>query len=547
MTSTPPRVFYRRTPAGWVRTAALRHTDRGYAPIGAPPAAGTGAPPAQTPTDGLPFEVPAGLSSLGGRVFAHVINPYKVSIDDSANPGDYWDRNFLQGVPGEGGLHTPYGGMTRDRPLIRPPRGGDWTLADARDDVRWAVEGGIDGFAVDVLSVSTASTSSTAWYRKIIEAANLEEPGFKVVPQVDPGGSIGSAAVADITARIAEYAYVAPVRGQTTGNTWLQSAYRLDNGDFVLAAWRPELKTASWWQTIIDDLEAQYGMSVVFQPTFLTWSQSANYLSLPTVAEGHWGDGADPQIALTFSDKAGTARSRGHEYWAPVWAGDFRPYANPVPDGSADESHGTEAWRNYWARAISDTADHILLATWTDYREGCALRPGVKAGRSWLDIGLYWLIKYKTGSFPAVLRDAVYLSHRDQFITTAQRPALSAFRSGQTRRMEHWTARNGERAPADEVEVLLFLTAAATVTVNVGVNQHVVNAPAGVSAHYVPLAFGAVSAQVVRGGATVAAVTSPATVIAAPYHDDWGVYVSSSLRPPVEQGQFHLSPYLPST
>lgn len=521
-------------------------------------------PPSGTPTDGLAFEVPANLvgHTSGKIVGVHYFTfPTSVSNDDpdgnvSGYIGDYWYRNWLQGTPGEGGVWTPIGGYTRDRPLVitkdgapRPRVEADWKLADAADDVAWAMEAGIDVFMCDVLN-SDAANENNVRYLKAAQASDALGGTLKVCAEIDTDGSIGSASASAIADIIAKFAYVDPVRGQTTGNSWRPSAFRATGGELIVMAWRAENKSEAWWQAVMNDLVTAYGISTQFWPVFLSWSASANYLALPAAA-GPWGDGADPYIAAAQSDRQATVNSRGQDYICPVWAGDQRAYPAVTAPGSyptggvADEQRGTWALRAYWKWAIDHNVPIIQWSTWNDYREGCSIRPSVKAGRCWLDIGLYYNIWWKTGSPPAILRDCLYLAHRDQFITTAQRPALAAFRSGQTKRMEHWTSRNGEGTPTDAVEILSLLTAPANVNVTVGGNNYSYTAPAGVYSYEVPLALGSVSVSASRSSTQIASIVSPVTVVSNPYHDDWGPYVFSSLRNPAAEGQFDLNAILP--
>ena len=76
--------------------------------------------------------------------------------------------------------------------------------------------------------------------------------------------------------------------------------------------------------------------------------------------------------------------------------------------------------------------------------------------------------------------------------------------------------RAGSSPARDTVEALTFLTAPATVQVTVGGTTTSCSVPAGPGTCTVPLAAGTVSAEVVRNGVEVAAVTSPSTVVGTP-------------------------------
>jgi hypothetical protein len=124
-----------------------------------------------------------------------------VSLDNQAPANDYYARNYLN-PDGESGKHAAYGGLLRDRPLGRDPLGGDWALADFETEVRQAVAAGLDGFTVDILSLTSAH-----WTRvqKLITAAENVDPGFSIVLMPDMNGlaSAGSDAFASAMAQLA--------------------------------------------------------------------------------------------------------------------------------------------------------------------------------------------------------------------------------------------------------------------------------------------------------------------------------------------------------
>jgi hypothetical protein len=133
----------------------------------------------------------------------------------------------------------------------------------------------------------------------------------------------------------------------------------------------------------------------------------------------------------------------------------------------------------------------------------------------------YYLTRFKTGEWPAIVRDTVYLTHRTQFAAT--RPS-----GPQSKLM---VPRAGTSTPRDRVEVLSFLTAPADVRVDVGATGQTYQAEAGAHATSFPLAVGNCDVSVVRSGATVAAVASPWTVVQTPVVQDLQYHASGSRRP----------------
>ncbi|MFV2118348.1 hypothetical protein ACE14D_07835, partial [Streptomyces sp. Act-28] len=90
--------------------------------------------------------------------------------------------------------------------------------------------------------------------------------------------------------------------------------------------------------------------------------------------------------------------------------------------------------------------------------------------------------------------------------------------------------RGGSGEAHDTVEVLPFLTRPATVRVTVGPSTTAHAAPAGVRPLLVPLRPGEVSAAVVRGGRTGAAVELPYRVVRHPEVQNLQYYAATSGR-----------------
>lgn len=125
----------------------------------------------------------------------------------------------------------------------------------------------------------------------------------------------------------------------------------------------------------------------------------------------------------------------------------------------------------------------------------------------WLDVSSYCLTRFKTGQYPVIVRDTVYLSYRRQRYTDLPT-------SGDQTKLQTLRATSG--LDRDTVEALTFLRSGtlAAGTITVGGQASGYTAAAGVQAKTVPLAYGSASVSVNRSGAVVAAVSSPWTVSA---------------------------------
>lgn len=456
-------------------------------------------PPTGQASPGLFFQLPEAAVSSTKKVFAHFFGPYPISIDNSTPASDYYTNNYLA-VNGEGGIWASKGGYLRNRPMGRAPITGDYRFEDSKSDIEQAREAGIDGFFCNIMGTSGANWDR---YIKLADTASAIDSGFKIVPMIDTNGNVGTATAAHVAAKLAEFSGKA-------------SAWYI-NGRFVVASYKADGKTQAWWQAIFSIMQSTYGLDVYFFGVYSSFSQSANYTAITEVAST-WGAGADPNIQKNYSDMAGQARARGEKWMAPVWWQDVRPRSNLF-----DEACNTESLREAWIRAIKDDADYIQMCTWSDYSEGSEFNRSVARGAVAADLSAYYIAKLKTGAFPTIQQDVIYLSHRNQLTT------VSNFSGGQTEFMAHWNRPN-RSAVRNTVETLTFLVAPANVTVNIGSNTYTYTAPAGMHAQLHPLANGQISVVAQRAGLTVTQITSPVIVTATPINQDRGYYSFSSIR-----------------
>jgi hypothetical protein len=465
-------------------------------------------PPAPSPTPsvaspGLFFKVPDTIRQHSRKLFAHYFGPFPISLDNAAPDSDYYATQYLK-ASGEGGKFAASGGYLRNRPQGRPVI-QNYLATDAETDIRQAAAAGVDGFFSDVMNGSGRHWD--LYMAAMAAAARLYPDGsFKVVPQIDVNGGIGSASADAVADAIWAFA-----QGP--------SAYFLPDGRFVVSAFYAEGKSLAWWQAVFSSLQSRHGIRAAFAPMYLNIGAAVNYAGQPwTYASGLWGDGADPQIQQKASNYGTAVHARGEKYVFPIQGQNIRNN-----QGVFDEALGTAALRAAWQRAIADGPDFVCLVTWNDYSEGGEFNNSVTRGLVNLDLTAYYAAQWKTGTAPAILQDAVYISNRDQLSTATPT-------GGQTRRIQHWNRPNMSPV-ADVVEVRTFLTAPADVTVTIAGVPVTYWAPAGETARTFPLKTGSPpSAAVARSGATVTTVASPANVLSAPVKDDAQYFQSSSVR-----------------
>lgn len=479
---------------------------------------GTLAPATGTPSEGLFFERPTAQQIAAGPTpdrmgLAHYYAPQPGAFSNAAT--DFYESGYLP-VNGEGGAHAAFGGWLRDRPMLGAPfaTSPSWQRNMQAAEIRAAVQAGIDGFYCNIMGSSGSNWDRYVW---MADEASINFPGFKVVPMVDANGNMAQTEAASVAAaRI---------------NTLLSKAcaWRLPDGRYVVGTFKMEGRPLTYWNEVKTILANTHGKQTAFVGVYNNINQAANYAGIQ-YGTGQWGPGADPNIYANLSNLGTGIKARNERYLIGAWAQDIRPRSDLF-----DEARNTEAIRAALDAMIRQNADLAQYCTWSDHTEGSQIRPTVMRGHAILDIMAYRIARWKTGKRPRILRDAVYLSHRNQM-------ANATITGGQTRFMQHWV-RNNRSAFRESVEILSYLTAPATVTVKVGSNVVTYTAPAGEHQHLVPMQPGEVSVKVVRSGAEVARVNSPVVIKSTTVNQDRQYAVFSSVRGTA--GQYDPTPGSP--
>lgn len=461
-------------------------------------------PPVE-PTEGLFFKLPDDIRQQSKKVWAHYFGPYPRSLNNALTElQDTYATIYNNPARTDvynGKTWASFGGFFRNRPLFRPQdSSSNWRYNDCVFDIQTAAAAGVDGFFVDMLGLSGSNYDNYILLRNAAHDLNM---GFYVIPMIDANGATGAATPQVAAQKVAEFA------GKN-------GSYYLPDGRFVVSCFGLENKPLQWWTDMLNSLRTTYNLNPAFIGVAINWNTTPTYDAVQ-YGTSNWGYGADANIIRNAGDYAAQARGRGKKFMAPIVAQDCRPR-----DQLFDEALNTETLRASWTKAITQDADYAQIVTWSDYSENTEFAPSTARGYGPLDLSSYYLVKWKMGEFPEILRDALYLSHRSNLSTSTPTGT-------QTRFMAHWPRGTSRSAVRDTVEALTYLTEPATVTVKVGSQTYTYDAPAGEFAKTFPLALGEVSASVKRNGAAVASVTSPVTV-KVPRVDDKQYFWFSSLR-----------------
>lgn len=263
--------------------------------------------------------------------------------------------------------------------------------------------------------------------------------------------------------------------------------------------------------SVLNVLRAKFGVTTAFVPTFVNVGAYPEGFAPFSYGFSIWG-GRSPR-AMT-DDYAGPGspvdviqrtHRLGKVWMQPVPFQDVRPRS-----GIFEESANGSTNRLAWQLADDQDAQWVQLITWNDYVESTAMAPSVVHGWRILDMNAYDAARFKTGAAPRIVRDALFVSYRDQLVSA--RPAYP-----ETSLMRVVPAGLPAR---DMIEVVTFATAPAQVTLRTGTQTFSCGVPAGRGVCTTPLRFGPISADMRRDGVVVASAHSDADVTATPYVQD---------------------------
>lgn len=428
-------------------------------------------------------------------VFAHYFPPYPISLDNMAPNADYYAKSYLE-PNGEGGIHTSYGGLLRDRPAPREPRSGaDWRSADLEEEVRAAISGGIDGFSVDILSSGGAVPSL------LLDAAHAVNSNFKIMLMPDMSGGLGNASATELAA-------------QMTDLGSRPSAFRLRDGRLVVSPFNADHHPASWWADFVAAMRTA-GTDVALVPVLLDSTKISEYAPI-SYGLSEWGSRSPPsnQPGGPAEQAANAAHSLGNIWMMPVSIQDARPRGRIF-----DEANNTENLRATWQLAIDTKSEWVQLVTWNDYSEGTAFAPSAHHGSVFLDINRYYASWFRAGAAPEISTDRFFLTHRTQFAAAV--PTAPDY--------SPMTQRAGSAPARDTVEALTFFVAPTLLTIDVGDSKYSCEVAAGVDTCVVPLEPGMITASATRDGNAIASARSPFQVVTDPAAQDLDYFAIPSV------------------
>lgn len=486
-------------------------------------------PDAGSTTPCWPFDRPsiATLRSSTKKVFAHYFLTFPLSLDNKPAASDYYAVNYLN-PHGESDKFLGNGGFLRERPVPQTPwpAGADYASENLAIEVRRAIQIGLDGFTVDLLSSpeSTGADAIRNWSRveKLLAVIPKVDPKFQIQLVFDMtasafGGGAPDAGLSEIEAKAKSG--ILAVLGAVGGDPSLQ---RAPDGRVVVSAFGAEKRSALFWKDVLAAAKTA-GHEVAFVPMPIgSWaSASAGFDGVPLYGASTWGGRTEASAASLVTAPA-APHAKGLVWMSPVAPQDSRPKSLVYT-----EADNSAAFRAQWQASISGGADWVQLVTWNDYSEDSEIAPSSRTQTAFYDLSAYYVSWFKTGAPPTIARDALYYVHRAHAFDVAVAPPDL----GQQTKL--FAPLNAGKKAVDFIEVVGLLTAPGTLEISVGAATHTSDVGAGIQSFKVPLTAGTPTFRLVRGGKTIASFTSATTIDNAITYQDPLYHAGASLTCPL--------------
>lgn len=460
----------------------------------------------------LPFASQHEPSSWDRLALFHLFTPYPKAIEIPLRTPDYYDRHYLnpKGEPQTAGgvttyQHQAYGGLLRDRPR-REDATGD-ALEDMRVEFRQIKAMLGDGADLDLLNVNDGNTH---WARAHLAMQAAADEGCVVALKPDmttltPTATTGHTP-ASLAARLAILAKY-------------PSALRTPDGRLVVSPFKTENRPPDWWRQMLADL-AKLAGPTSFWPTFNDWRTNMDRFAAISDRFSAWGERNPVTGYSAHLEAAKKAHALGKGWMAPVAFQDVRP-----KEGRYWEARGTSTIRATIRAAIDGAAEGIFVNTLNDHVENSGTGPTENHGDAPGVVLAGGLEEWRTGKPPVIVRDCAVLTSRTHTFAapTPQQTKRAALQAGSS------------QPAVDEVEAVVYATAAGTLSLSVGgqVSTHQVGA--GENVIRVPLRNGPVDAVLYRHGDRVVEVDLGVEVTSTPSVQDlsyWGAAAVSDVVDP---------------
>lgn len=509
-----------------------------------------------------PFARPTAFAPNAPECMPHYFTQFPKRLgatpvpSSKAQAGYYYQNYIKPGVVEQGTDHRRYGGFTRDYPLqigLSAATTG-YELRDMRLEIQEAKAIGMSGFTLNMLSIrgyDGAPDTVGHWTRmkRMYDAADAEGD-FKIIPMPDckSGSTVWVKQSDGVSPDInASADALANACNQLVKRT---CQYRI-GGKAVIAPYYPEgwpggtpasftsVHRQQFFVRFKQTMLNTYGEDVLLWFCYVEqWTDAQCAPRFNSIAYGHgrWGDRDATSVTSGTTNNGGAAsycRNNFNKPWMHFGGtpGDTRPNAAGLsgPNYRTWERWGTRTLEGSWKVAISSKADFNQIPTWNDFTEHAHICPSYNNSYALADLTAYFNYRYRTGYWPTIVRDCVYLTHRLHLANPTMDPATLQVA---------FSTLAGATPYKNEVEALVFCKDPGA-TVEILSNGTVIKTQAVVENSYtrvtvaMPTTDGAIiSARLRRAGSLVPGTTvvSEQGLDITPLADDYHPRSYSSLR-----------------
>lgn len=399
------------------------------------------------------------------------------------------------------------GGNIVNWPLL--PQDAKFTPAQSAElEIKRALRGGIDGFAIDAWA---GGDNAKETLNHLFAAAARLGVSFQLTicldPACHPKTAVGNhiQTYTDSIKWLVENHGSSPHLARRDGKVLI---FGYGSGSIIYEkAFRDLPENPEKWARIADaydQVEANVGQPIYWHFDFdnmsmrlspkdpQTWLEAAAWAGRTFDSVGgffgaydEWYKNPEPIAAI----KAG-----GAEWNMPLY------YQYNNKGGSLFVEPGTDKLRDVWQRIRESDSTLLQFVTWNDYGEDTVLAPGYSTNYTILTLNRHLVDWWKQGREPAVAQDQIHLIFRRAVNNAPVFPF------------------HEKRSAPGVLEVATLLKTPGTVSLPGRDISY--QAPAGLFVKQFPLQTGEVSAALSRNGQTVLSVTAPEKVTDRPFRED---------------------------
>jgi glucan endo-1,3-alpha-glucosidase len=376
------------------------------------------------------------------------------------------------------------------------------------DDIRAALELGIDGFAINVFNGKQANDLFFAF---INAADTIGANNFKLFLSADMSLGFSSSDIVNVVSKYEK-----------------NSHYLRINGKPLLSTFGGDKLGNDWWQKqVLERLKAT-GQAVTFVPHFDRSNPNGdnpdygNWLKVlskypsvdglfnfltPKSTPFYDGD-ANAGFRNWSSLVAGENLAKALHDSKKIYMAQYMPYYWAVchPARQYVEYQGGRGMHNTWTSIIKKQNPEIVqLVTWNDYSESTYIQPTRipetkhRGIRSMPHLGYYELLKYyvswyRTNCKPKISKDSIFYFYRTQVNNIEPVSDRTACSLGPISSSQKW----GEIK--DVIYVTTALTAPADIVLKIGEAESRYKVPAGLSTTDIPFVAGIPILTLLRDG-----------------------------------------------